>query len=92
VLGYYVHLSPAHACHAQCTSFSHFFITDKELGLAFLPLDGQIQALMEKKYFFLKGSLCFVMISDLKDLCQCISLYNQSAAWLKAAVGEPTLK
>ena len=25
------------------------------------------------------------MISDLKDQRQCISLYNQSAAWLKAA-------
>lgn len=54
--------------------FPHFFTTDRELGLAFLPLDGQIQALMEKKNFFLKGSLCFVMISDLKDQRQCISL------------------
>ena len=53
--------------------FPHFFTTDRELGLAFLPLDGQIQALMEKKNFFLKGSLCFVMISELKDQRQCIS-------------------
>ena len=54
--------------------FPHFFTIDKELGLAFLSLDGQIQALMEKKNFSLKGSLCFVMISDLKDQRQCISL------------------
>ena len=53
--------------------FPHFFTTDRELGLAFLPLDGQIQALMKKKNFSLKGSLCFVMISDLKDQRQCIS-------------------
>jgi hypothetical protein len=46
--------------------FPHFFTNDKELRLAFLPLDGQIQDLMEKKNFSLKGSLCFVMISDLK--------------------------
>jgi hypothetical protein len=32
--------------------FPHFFTIDKELGLAFLSLDGQIQALMEKKKLF----------------------------------------
>ena len=31
--------------------FPHFFTTDRELGLAFLPLDGQIQALMENRTF-----------------------------------------
>jgi hypothetical protein len=31
--------------------FPRFFTTDKELGLAFLPLDGQIQALMENRTF-----------------------------------------
>ena len=29
--------------------FPHFFTTDRELGLAFLPLDGQIQVLMENR-------------------------------------------
>ena len=29
----------------------HCFTTDRELGLAFLPLDGQIQALMENRTF-----------------------------------------
>jgi hypothetical protein len=36
----------------------HFFTTDKELGLAFLPLDGQIQALMEKKRTFPSKEAC----------------------------------
>ena len=31
--------------------FPHFFTTDRELQLAFLPLDGQIQALMENRTF-----------------------------------------
>ena len=35
--------------------FSRFFTTDRELGLAFLPLDGQIQALMENRTFPSKG-------------------------------------
>ena len=29
--------------------FPRFFTTDRDLGIAFLPLDGQIQALMENR-------------------------------------------
>ena len=54
--------------------FPHFFTTDRELGLAFLQLDGQIHGSDGKQNFSLKGSLCFVMISELKDQRQCISL------------------
>ena len=39
--------------------FPRFFTTDKELGLAYLPLDEQIQALLENRTFFLQGSLFF---------------------------------
>ena len=46
--------------------FPRFFTTDKELGLAYLPLDEQIQALLENRTFFLQGSLCFMLISSLK--------------------------
>jgi hypothetical protein len=60
-----------------------FFTTDKKLGLAYLPLDEQIQALQENKTFFTQGSLCFVLISSLQDKSQCISLHYQSASWLK---------
>lgn len=63
--------------------FPRFFTTDKELGLAYLPLDEQIQALLENRTFFLQGSLCFMLISLLQDKSQCISLYYQSAAWLR---------
>ena len=63
--------------------FPHFFTTDKELGLAYLPLDEQIQALQENRTFFLQGSLCFMLISSLQDKSQCISFYYQSAAWLR---------
>ena len=63
--------------------FPHFFTTDKELGLAYLPLDEQIQALLENRTFFLQGSLCFMLISSLQDKSQCISLHYQSAAWLR---------
>ena len=65
--------------------FPRFFTTDKELGLAYLPLDEQIQALLENRTFFLQGSLCFMLISSLQDKSQCISLHYQSAAWLKMA-------
>ena len=34
--------------------FPRFFTTDKELGLAYLPLDEQIQALLENRTFFLQ--------------------------------------
>ena len=63
--------------------FPRFFTTDKELGLAYLPLDEQIQALLENRTFFLQGSLCFMLISSLQDKSQCISLHYQSAAWLR---------
>lgn len=63
--------------------FPRFFTTDKELGLAYLPLDEQIQALLENRTFFLQGSLCFMLISSLQDKRQCISLHYQSAAWLR---------
>lgn len=63
--------------------FHAFFTTDKELGLAYLPLDEQIQVLLENRNFFLQGSLCFMLISSLQDKSQCISLYYQSAAWLR---------
>ena len=63
--------------------FPRFFTTDKELGLAYLPLDEQIQALLENRTFFLQGSLCFMLISSLQDKGQSISLYYQSAAWLR---------
>ena len=63
--------------------FPHFFTTDKELRLAYLPLDEQIQALLDNRTFFLHGSLCFMIISSLQDKSQCISLYYQSAAWLR---------
>lgn len=46
--------------------FPHFFTTDKELELAYLPFDEQIQALLENRTFFLQGSLCFMLISSLK--------------------------
>ena len=46
--------------------FPRFFTTDKELGLAYLSLDEQIQALQENRTFFLQGSLCFMLISSLK--------------------------
>jgi hypothetical protein len=65
--------------------FPRFFTTDKELGLTYLPLDEQIQALQENRTFFIQGSLCFLLISSLQDKSQYISLYNQSAAWLKRA-------
>ena len=63
--------------------FPRFFTTDKELGLAYLPLDEQIQALLDNRTFFLQGSLCSMLISSLQDKRQCISLHYQSAAWLR---------
>ena len=63
--------------------FPRFFTTNKKLGIAYLPLDEQIQALLENRTFFLQGSLCFMLISLLQDKSQCISLYYQSAAWLR---------
>lgn len=63
--------------------FPRFFTTNKKLGIAYLPLDEQIQALQENRTFFIQESLCFVLISSLQDKTQCISLYNQSAVWLK---------
>jgi hypothetical protein len=62
--------------------FPRIFTTDKELGLDYLPLDKQIQTLLENRTFFLEGSLCFMLISSLQDKSQYISLYYQSAAWL----------
>jgi hypothetical protein len=41
---------PMHVMHSAQV-FPHFFSTDKELGLDFLPLDAQFQALMENRTF-----------------------------------------
>lgn len=52
--------------------FPRFFTTNKKLGIAYLPLDEQIQALQENRTFFIQESLCFVLISSLQDKTQCI--------------------
>lgn len=47
--------------------FPRFFTTNRELGLAFLPLDPQIQSFQDERTLSLVGSLCFTVISSLKD-------------------------
>ena len=45
--------------------FPRFFATNKELGLAFLPKDEQIQELKENRTLSLKGSFLIMAIGNL---------------------------
>lgn len=66
--------------------FPRFFSTHKELGLAYLPEDTQIEQLKENRSMLLKASLCFIMDNDqltLDKTPDCIVLKNQSAAWMR---------
>lgn len=63
--------------------YPRLFVTNKSLGLAYLPFDDQIHGIENNKTFLIKGSLCFVFVTNLNDSSHCIHIYNQSAAWLQ---------
>lgn len=65
--------------------FPRFFTTNKELGLAYLPLDSHIEQVKENRTIPLKGSLCFGIFNKTSFDLPCIMLYNQSSAWLREA-------
>ncbi|XP_029409942.1 uncharacterized protein LOC115066968 [Nannospalax galili] len=64
--------------------YPRFFVTNKNLGLAYLPRDEQIEELMENRTIPLKGSLCFLVEGN-NFSSPCIILGNLSSAWLKEA-------
>ncbi|XP_063118813.1 uncharacterized protein LOC134479340 isoform X1 [Rattus norvegicus] len=65
--------------------FPRFFTTNKELGLAYLPLDSHIEQVKENRTIPLKGSLCFGIFNKTSSDLPCIMLSNQSSAWLREA-------
>lgn len=66
--------------------FPRFFTTNRELGLAYLPLDEQTERVKENRTFSLAGSLCFLVPhNDSMVSSPCVQLKNQSSAWLKKA-------
>lgn len=69
--------------------FPRFFATNKELGLAFLPKDEQIEKLQENRTLSLKGSLCFLVMDNSSAGEPCIAIGNLSSAWLRQATWGP---
>ncbi|XP_063136744.1 uncharacterized protein LOC120099615 [Rattus norvegicus] len=65
--------------------FPRFFTTNKELGLAYLPLDSQIEQVKKNRIIPLKGSLCFGIFNKISSDLPCIMSSNQSSAWLREA-------
>jgi hypothetical protein len=66
--------------------FPHFFTTNKELGLAYLPIDTHIAQVTENRTIFLEGSLCFKVTNDSSLVHPCLLLLNHSYAGLKETV------
>lgn len=55
--------------------FPRLFITDKELGLPFLPWDSQIERVVDNRTHYLLGSLCFSINGTVPSY---IGLHTQS--------------
>ena len=67
--------------------FPRFFTTNKELGLAYLPIDTHIaQVTEENRTIFPEGSLCFRVTNDSSLEHLCLLLLNYSYAGLEMTV------
>ena len=66
--------------------FPRFFTTNKELGLAYLPIDTHIAQVTENRTIFPEGSLCFRVTNDSSLEHLCLLLLNYSYAGLEMTV------
>jgi hypothetical protein len=66
--------------------FPCFFTTNKELGLAYLPIHTHIAQVTENRIIFPEGSLCFRVTNNSSLEHPCLLLLNYSYAGLETTV------